>query len=196
MINGLFSDPNPDVDFSDGKLLVAAPLNYYGFLQRSVQLIIDATEQALITIILGRLTDRPLAEGVDEWSELAGNPKAYFQGGVHEPQGVLALATRGPQADTSPIQWFSALPSVGLVALESGVDEVREAIGQMRFFLGYNALPTDQVREGIAAGNWRLVSGLTDDVFAPVTADVWGSVLRRMPSPAPLWATYPSSGEN
>ena len=196
MINGLFTDPDPDMDFADGKLLVAAPMNFYGFLQRSVQLIIDVADNAIITILLGKLTDHALAEGLSEWTDLAGNPKAYFQGGIQETRGVLALATRGPAADDSPVQWFSAMPQVGIVALESGVDTLREAIGQMRFFLGYNALPVDQVKQGIATGNWRLVSGSADDVFAPVTADIWGNVLRRMDSPAPLWATYPGQGEN
>ena len=82
MIDGIFNDENPSTDIATGRIIVAAPANGYGFLQRTAQLIIAIGNGRAYTVILGRMTQVPLSGTIGRWAELSGKPHVFFQGGI------------------------------------------------------------------------------------------------------------------
>ncbi|MCT1563271.1 YqgE/AlgH family protein [Corynebacterium glucuronolyticum] len=92
MTNGTFEDPTPSMDIAPGRFIIAAPGNTYGFLQRSVQLILLTEDGNAHTIVLGRMTDIPLKGMIDKWVPLAGKPHAFFQGGLSNANSVIGIA--------------------------------------------------------------------------------------------------------
>mgnify|MGYP002653307205 FL=1 len=92
MTNGTFEDPTPSMDIAPGRFIIAAPGNTYGFLQRSVQLILLTEDGNAHTIVLGRMTDIPLKGMIDKWVPLAGKPHAFFQGGLSNANTVIGIA--------------------------------------------------------------------------------------------------------
>lgn len=95
MTNGTFEDPTPSMDIAPGRFIIAAPGNTYGFLQRSVQLILLTEDGNAHTIVLGRMTDIPLKGMIDKWVPLAGKPHAFFQGGLSNANSVIGIAAAG-----------------------------------------------------------------------------------------------------
>ncbi|WP_276847693.1 YqgE/AlgH family protein [Corynebacterium pyruviciproducens] len=191
MNDGRFIDPSPSMEIDTGRLIVAAPGNAYGFLQRSVQLIVLVEESAAITVTLGRMTDVPLAGMIDPWVPLSGKPHAFFAGGMANRRSVIGIAT-GHGVDLE----FTRCPGVGIIRVEGDPARYIDTIGQARFYLGCNAMGLDDLRAGIDAGQFRLLDGTSDLVFAPRTVDIWRECMRMLPGAAPLWSTFTPYDEN
>lgn len=225
MTNGTFEDPTPSMDIAPGRFIIAAPGNTYGFLQRSVQLILLTEDGNAHTIVLGRMTDIPLKGMIDKWVPLAGKPHAFFQGGLSNANSVIGIAAAaafggagvgGPSGTADGIGDGSAgsadgfgsgfgsgfgiplerCPSVGILQLTADPDDYIDTIGQARFFIGTTLMPLDTLRTGIEEGHFRLIDARPDLIFAPRTIDIWRECMRLLPGTAPLWSTHTPYGEN
>ena len=225
MTNGTFEDPTPSMDIAPGRFIIAAPGNTYGFLQRSVQLILLTEDGNAHTIVLGRMTDIPLKGMIDKWVPLAGKPHAFFQGGLSNANSVIGIAAAaafggagvgGPSGTADGIgdgigdgsagsdDGFGSgfgiplerCPSVGILQLTADPDDYIDTIGQARFFIGTTLMPLDTLRTGIEEGHFRLTDARPDLIFAPRTIDIWRECMRLLPGTAPLWSTHTPYGEN
>lgn len=221
MTNGTFEDPTPSMDIAPGRFIIAAPGNTYGFLQRSVQLILLTEDGNAHTIVLGRMTDIPLKGMIDKWVPLAGKPHAFFQGGLSNANSVIGIAAAaafggagvgGPSGTADGIGDGTAgsadgfgsgfgiplerCPSVGILQLTADPDDYIDTIGQARFFIGTTLMPLDTLRTGIEEGHFRLIDARPDLIFAPRTIDIWRECMRLLPGTAPLWSTHTPYGEN
>ena len=225
MTNGTFEDPTPSMDIAPGRFIIAAPGNTYGFLQRSVQLILLTEDGNAHTIVLGRMTDIPLKGMIDKWVPLAGKPHAFFQGGLSNANSVIGIAAAaafggagvgGPSGTADGIgdgigdgsagsaDGFGSgfgiplerCPSVGILQLTADPDDYIDTIGQARFFIGTTLMPLDTLRTGIEEGHFRLIDARPDLIFAPRTIDIWRECMRLLPGTAPLWSTHTPYGEN
>jgi len=183
------SDPNA------GKLLVATPLLGDPNFRRAVVLIVEhETSEGTLGVVLNRPTPIPVAQVLDQWTELASDPSVVFKGGPVAPTSALALALV-PGTD-EPLGWRAldgapALARLGLLDLDTPPSVLAPAIQSLRVYAGYAGWSPGQLEGEIDEGAWHVVPAEPGDVFAPDPESLWRSVLRRQEGELAFLATYP-----
>lgn len=183
------SDPNA------GKLLIASPLLGDPNFRRTVVLIVEhETSEGTLGVVLNRPTPIPVAQVLDQWTDLASDPSVVFKGGPVAPTSALALALV-PGTD-EPLGWRAldgapALARLGLLDLDTPPSVLAPAIQSLRVYAGYAGWSPGQLEGEIDEGAWHVVTAEPGDVFAPDPESLWRSVLRRQEGELAFLATYP-----
>lgn len=178
-----------------GKLLVATPLLGDPNFRRTVVLIVEhETSEGTLGVVLNRPTPIPVAQVLDQWTDLASDPSVVFKGGPVAPTSALALALI-PGTD-EPLGWRAldgapALARLGLLDLDTPPSVLAPAIQSMRVYAGYAGWSPGQLEGEIDEGAWHVVSAQPGDVFVPDPESLWRAVLRRQEGELAFLATYP-----
>ena len=178
-----------------GKLLVATPLLGDPNFRRTVVLIVEhETSEGTLGVVLNRPTPIPVAQVLDQWTDLASDPSVVFKGGPVAPTSALALALV-PGTD-EPLGWRAldgapALARLGLLDLDTPPSVLAPAIQSLRVYAGYAGWSPGQLEGEIDEGAWHVVTAEPGDVFAPDPESLWRSVLRRQEGELAFLATYP-----
>lgn len=178
-----------------GKLLVATPLLGDPNFRRTVVLIVEhEASEGTLGVVLNRPTPIPVAQVLDQWTDLASDPSVLFKGGPVAPTSALALALI-PGTD-EPLGWRAldgapALARLGLIDLDTPPSVLAPAIQSLRVYAGYAGWSPGQLEGEIDEGAWHVVTAEPGDIFAPDPESLWRTVLRRQAGELAFLATYP-----
>ncbi|MFC5722727.1 YqgE/AlgH family protein [Streptomyces gamaensis] len=193
-----------EVSSLTGRLLVATPSLADPNFDRAVVLLLDHDEEGSLGVILNRPTPVGVADILQSWAALAGEPGVVFQGGpvsLDSALGVAVVPGEEPGADGfplarragrgDPIGWRRVHGAIGLVDLEAPPELLAEAVGSLRIFAGYAGWGPGQLEDELVEGAWYVVESEPGDVSSPAPQRLWRSVLRRQRSELAMVATYP-----
>lgn len=189
------SGTGPQVpDVVPGTLLVSSPAMSDPNFTDTVVMVLDVDDDSVLGVVLNRPSPLLIAAVLGEWADWAAEPEVLFRGGPVGPDAAVALAclrsTEGVPDGFQPV-----IGPVGLLDLDTPVDEISGALVQVRLFAGYAGWDADQLRGELARGDWDVVPGEPGDVFCEDTSDLWRSVLRRQPGELAWRSTRPATPE-
>lgn len=161
-----------------GQLLYASPAMSDANFSETVLLLLLSNEQGSRAIALNRPTWVKPAEAFPDIEELATSEATLYFGGPVNPNLLVIVFDAGDTVPENSQQVFGNIfvttdPAALTAAAAGGSTRVR-------LFAGHAAWAPGQLEAEVAAGNWRLVNGSADRVFAD--------------DPAALWNTIPSAG--
>lgn len=171
-----------------GDLLVAAVDSGHDLFEQTVVLILDKDETGTLGVILNKLAEVDLAAVLPQWSERVSPPQEMFSGGPLSPDGAVCLASC--ELADEPPGWRRLFGDVGLLHLDTPVELVDGAFGDLRIYAGYAAWEPRQLENELIHGAWYLVNATYDDVFTTEPDDLWRRVLRRQGGDLGLLSTW------
>jgi len=173
-----------------GRLLVATPALKDPNFERTVVLLVAHEDGGALGVVLNRATEVPVAEVLEGWAPLAGEPAVVFEGGPVQPEAAICLART--RTGVRRINGFNRVSgSVGTVDLSGDPDKLREAVLSVRVFAGYAGWASGQLEGEIAAGSWFVFEALPGDAFVTRPDDLWPMVLRRQGGITAAVAIFP-----
>ncbi|MBZ4019986.1 YqgE/AlgH family protein [Streptomyces purpurogeneiscleroticus] len=199
-----------EVSSLTGRLLVATPALADPNFDRAVVLLLDHDEEGSLGVVLNRPTPVGVADILQPWAELAGEPGVVFQGGPVSLDSALGVAVvpgeagehaaapvggdAAEGADTDgdgPLGWRRVHGAIGLVDLEAPPELLSAELGSLRIFAGYAGWGPGQLEEELVEGAWYVVESEPGDVSSPSPERLWRAVLRRQRNELAMVATYP-----
>ncbi|WP_030614460.1 YqgE/AlgH family protein [Streptomyces sclerotialus] len=208
-----------EVSSLTGRLLVATPALADPNFDRAVVLLLDHDEEGSLGVVLNRPTPVGVADILQPWAALAGEPGVVFQGGPVSLDSALGVAVvpgeagehegaavadgagtdgDGPSPSSrlrsnrgDPIGWRRVHGAIGLVDLEAPPELLSAELGSLRIFAGYAGWGPGQLEEELAEGAWYVVESEPGDVSSPSPEHLWRAVLRRQRNELAMVATYP-----
>lgn len=196
-----------EVSSLTGRLLVATPALADPNFDRAVVLLLDHDEEGSLGVILNRPTPVGVADILESWASLTGEPGVVFQGGPVSLDSALGVGVvpgedhgkgakdgaKGKAATTGdgPLGWRRVHGAIGLVDLEAPPELLAAALGSLRIFAGYAGWGPGQLEEELVEGAWYVVESEPGDVSSPEPAQLWRAVLRRQRNELAMVATYP-----
>lgn len=189
-----YSAPYPE----PGMLLVAMPGLGDERLNRSVILILQADDDVVFGVDLAHRTDVAAFNVVPEWIGAISKPQVMYLGGPVAHDALVGVGVLSPTATiTGHPHLYQVSNRVAHVDMRAEPSTVAPHLAGLRIFFGYAEWTPRQLQEEIDENAWFIAPCLADDVIAPASVDLWGTVLRRQPMPLPLFSTYPKwVGEN
>src|SRR6058998_2583613 len=112
-----------EVSSLTGRLLVATPALADPNFDRAVVLLLDHDEEGSLGVVLNRPTPVDVADILEGWADLAGEPGVVFPGGA--------------AGDRAPLGWRRVHGAIGLVDLEAPPELLASALASLRIFAGY-----------------------------------------------------------
>ncbi|MCQ8770591.1 YqgE/AlgH family protein [Streptomyces telluris] len=190
-----------EVSSLTGRLLVATPALADPNFDRAVVLLLDHDEEGSLGVILNRPTPVGVADILESWAALAGEPGVVFQGGPVSLDSALGVAVvPGEGSDKTgasaavgdgPLGWRRVHGAIGLVDLEAPPELLAAALGSLRIFAGYAGWGPGQLEDELVEGAWYVVESEPGDVSSPDPSQLWRAVLRRQRNELAMVATYP-----
>jgi putative transcriptional regulator len=173
-----------------GRLLVAAPAMADPNFARTVVFLIDHDEEGTLGVVLNRPSHVPVGAVLPSWDGRTTGLDVLFDGGPVAEDSALAIALlRGPVDGPEPDGFRRVAGPYGLLDLDLDPEAVDPALVAVRIFAGYAGWAEGQLVEEIARGDWYVVDGGADDVFAVEPDGLWIRVLRRQPGDLAFLAT-------
>jgi putative transcriptional regulator len=174
-----------------GRLLVAAPTLKDPNFERTVVLLVADEPGGSLGVVLNRATEVAVAEVLEGWGGLAGDPSVVFEGGPMQPEAAICLART--HASTGRIAGFNRVSgAVGTLDLSQDPATVKDKIIGVRVFAGYAGWDEGQLAAEIADGSWFVFDALPGDAFMSRPDDLWAMVLRRQGWPWAAVAIFPA----
>ena len=160
----------------------------------TVVMVLDVDDESVLGVVLNRPSPLLISTVLGEWADWAAEPEVLFRGGPVGTDAAVALAslrsTKG-----APDGFQRVIGSVGLLDLDTPVEEIADTLVEVRLFAGYAGWDADQLRGELARGDWDVVPGEPGDVFLSDTSDLWRGVLRRQPGEMAWRSTRPADPE-
>lgn len=182
-----------EVSSLTGRLLVATPALADPNFDRAVVLLLDHDTKGSVGVVLNRPTPVDVADILDGWADLAGEPGVVFQGGPVGRDSALGVAVLPGAAAgrRAPLGWRRVHGAIGLVDLEAPPELLARALGPLRIFAGYAGWGPGQLEDELTEGAWYVVESEPGDVSSPAPGRLWREVLRRQRNELAMVATYP-----
>lgn len=182
-----------EVSSLTGRLLVATPALADPNFDRAVVLLLDHDEEGSLGVVLNRPTPVDVADILQAWAGLAGEPGVVFQGGPVSLDAALGVAVvpGGTSGDDGPLGWRRVRGAIGLVDLETPPELLAPAVGSLRIFAGYAGWGPGQLEDELEEGAWYVVESEPGDISSPDPERLWRQVLRRQRNELAMVATYP-----
>ncbi|MEV4438365.1 YqgE/AlgH family protein [Streptomyces sp. NPDC049577] len=188
-----------EVSSLTGRLLVATPALTDPNFDRAVVLLLDHDEEGSLGVVLNRPTPVGVADILESWAALTGEPGVVFQGGPVSLDSALGVgvvpgenhdhgAAEGRQG---PLGWRRVHGAIGLVDLEAPPELLATELGSLRIFAGYAGWGPGQLEDELVEGAWYVVESEPGDVSSPDPRRLWRAVLRRQRNELAMVATYP-----
>jgi len=174
-----------------GRLLVATTSLKDPNFERTIVLLVAHEEGGALGVVLNRATEVPVADVLEGWAPLAGEPAVVFEGGPVQPEAAICLART--RTGVRRITGFNRVSgSVGTVDLSGDPEKLREAVLSVRVFAGYAGWAAGQLEGEISSGSWFVFEALPGDAFVPRPDDLWSMVLRRQGGITAAVAIFPA----
>lgn len=173
-----------------GRLLVAAPAMADPNFARTVVFLLDHDEEGTLGVVLNRPSHVPVGAVLPSWDGHTTGTDVLFDGGPVAEDSALAIALlAGPVDGPEPDGFRRVAGPYGLFDLDTDPDAADPALVAVRIFAGYAGWAEGQLVEEISRGDWYVVDGGSDDVFATEPEDLWTRVLRRQSGDLAFLAT-------
>ncbi len=174
-----------------GRLLVATPALKDPNFERTVVMLVAHQTAGTLGVVLNRATEITVAEVLDGWGGLAGDPSVVFEGGPMQPDSAICLArTRTPLGRLAGFNRVSG--SVGTLDLSQDPAAIQDKIIGVRVFAGYAGWDEGQLEQEIKTGSWFVFDALPGDAFVTRPDDLWPMVLRRQGGLMAAVAIFPA----
>jgi putative transcriptional regulator len=162
-----------------GGFLVAKPTILDPNFSRTVVLVTQAHDGAILGVILNRPTKQSLAEILPGNERLARFTAPLHFGGPVEPAGLFAVF-RGT-GDPGPS--FPVIEDVRLALQPATVEQLLlKPPEALRLFAGYAGWAPGQLDGELARGDWWTVKADADTIFRKNTDTLWDELSRRAQS--------------
>jgi len=174
-----------------GRLLVATPALKDPNFERTVVMLVAHEPGGTLGVVLNRATEVTVAEVLDGWSGLAGDPSVVFEGGPMQPESAICLART--RLATGRVAGFNRVSgAVGTLDLSQDPQTIKDKILGVRVFAGYAGWEDGQLEREIESGSWFVFDALPGDPFVARPDDLWPMVLRRQGGLMAAVAIFPS----
>ena len=161
-----------------GRLLVATPALKDPNFERTVVMLVAHEPGGTLGVVLNRATEVTVAEVLDGWGGLAGDPSVVFEGGPMQPESAICLART--RLATGRVAGFNRVSgAVGTLDLSQDPLTIKDKILGVRVFAGYAGWEDGQLEREIETGSWFVFDALPGDPFVARPDDLWPMVLRR-----------------
>jgi putative transcriptional regulator len=174
-----------------GRLLVAAPELKDPSFAGAVVLLLDHDEDGSLGVIVNRPTAVVVSSVLPAWSPSVSAPEVLFEGGPVSRDSALALARVLGEAE--PVGFRRIVDDLGIIDLDTPVDVMAPAIGDLRIFAGYAGWGSGQLAGELEEGSWYVVDSVSRDVFGPDVSRLRQAVLRRQPGELAWLSTRPEN---
>jgi putative transcriptional regulator len=173
-----------------GVLLLATPVLLDPNFADTVVLMLDASDEGALGVVLNRPTGLAVSEVLSDWGDVVAEPEVLFHGGPVSTEGALAVGLlRRP--DDVPVGFREVAGPLGVVDLDTPVELVDGSLEGMRIFAGYAGWGAGQLPAEVEEGSWYVVPSEHLDVFRLDPAGLWRDVLRRQPGELAWHSTRP-----
>jgi len=170
-------------------LLVATPLLGDPNFERTVVLLLEATEEGAVGVVLNRPSETGLVDALPGWATRAADPAVVFVGGPVDQTAAIGLARGDGTDDDGPVT--PVLADVGILDLGREGEIETLAVDAVRIFAGYAGWGPGQLEGEIDQGAWFVVDATPDDALSSDPEELWRSVLRRQQRDLAMFAAFP-----
>ena len=160
-----------------GQLLYASPAMGDPNFSETVLLVLLSGEEGSRAVALNRPTWVMPAEAFPDIGELADSEATLYFGGPVNPNLLVILFDAGDAGNNVPENSQRVFGNVFVTTDPATLaPAASDGTPRIRLFAGHAAWGPGQLEAEIAAGNWRLVDGSADRVFADNPAALWNSI--------------------
>ena len=168
------------MQLASGMLLVATPALQDPNFVDTVVLLLDVTEEGALGVVLNRPSQVLVADVLEPWRDVVGEPEVLFRGGPVGTDGALAVARLRDPQDT-PVGWRPVAGLIGMVDLDTPTELVDGSLSAMRVFAGYAGWGAGQLDGEVEREDWYVVTSEADDPFRDDPEGLRRDVMRRQP---------------
>ena len=168
------------MQLASGMLLVATPALQDPNFVDTVVLLLDVTEEGALGVVLNRPSQVLVADVLEPWRDVVGEPEVLFRGGPVGTDGALAVARLRDPQDT-PVGWRPVAGLIGMVDLDTPTELVDGSLSAMRVFAGYAGWGAGQLDGEVERQDWYVVTSEADDPFRDDPEGLRRDVMRRQP---------------
>lgn len=174
-----------------GKLLIASLRITEPAFFRTVVLMCAHDENGALGIVLNRpLEHEHVTDHLPQYDRFTRQPWCIFNGGPVETTSALALA-RWKEHLITPTPNM-VVGRTGLLDLALPVEDIAEALDEVRIFAGYAGWTGGQVEGELEQESWFVVEATEADVFTRSPQTLWRDVLRRQTGKLAMFAYAPA----
>jgi putative transcriptional regulator len=172
------SDKGNDGTIGRGRLLVASRLLQDPNFAETVVLILEGGSTGAVGVVVNRPTDLELRTVLPDVKELNERHDTVFLGGPVD-RSQLLLLVRATAAPKDSMRVFGdVFVTASMDALSRAAEERGEEV-RFRLFAGYAGWGPGQLDAEIARGDWIVVPGDAERVFATAPERVWSELIER-----------------
>ena len=182
------------MQLASGMLLVATPALQDPNFVDTVVLLLDVTEEGALGVVLNRPSQVLVADVLEPWRDVVGEPEVLFRGGPVGTDGALAVA-RLRDAQDAPVGWRPVAGLIGMVDLDTPTELVDGSLSAMRVFAGYAGWGAGQLDDEVERQDWYVVTSEADDPFRDDPEGLRRDVMRRQPGMLAWHANRPVDPE-
>lgn len=168
------------MQLASGMLLVATPALQDPNFVDTVVLLLDVTEEGALGVVLNRPSQVLVADVLEPWRDVVGEPEVLFRGGPVGTDGALAVGRLRDPQDT-PVGWRPVAGLIGMVDLDTPTELVDGSLSAMRVFAGYAGWGAGQLDGEVEREDWYVVTSEADDPFRDDPEGLRRDVMRRQP---------------
>jgi putative transcriptional regulator len=168
------------MQLASGMLLVATPALQDPHFVDTVVLLLDVTEEGALGVVLNRPSQVLVADVLEPWRDVVGEPEVLFRGGPVGTDGALAVARLRDPRDT-PVGWRPVAGLIGMVDLDTPTELVDGSLSAMRVFAGYAGWGAGQLDGEVEREDWYVVTSEAGDPFRDDPEGLRRDVMRRQP---------------
>ena len=168
------------MQLASGMLLVATPALQDPNFVDTVVLLLDVNEEGALGVVLNRPSQILVADVLEAWRDVVGEPEVLFRGGPVGTDGALAVARLRDPQDT-PVGWRPVAGLLGMVDLDTPAELVDGSLSAMRVFAGYAGWGAGQLDGEVEREDWYVVASEAGDAFRLDPSGLRRDVMRRQP---------------
>jgi putative transcriptional regulator len=158
-----------DQQLGKGQLLVASEFVVGEIFAKTVILLLHYDDTGAMGLVVNRPTEVELAEVLADDEVVSAYSGTLYWGGPVRMSSLRALL----HADTPPEDSQEVVDSVYQLPVDDALEEVAMDPASLRFFIGYAGWSAGQLDNELARGDWHVVPGSDELVFAGDPGLLW-----------------------
>ncbi|HEX9758016.1 MAG TPA: YqgE/AlgH family protein [Nitrospiria bacterium] len=175
---GFLTQERPGKRVEKGILLVADPKLQGSYFERSVILITDHGSVGSLGVIVNRPASMRLFQVLPDIEELKDRSDILYVGGPVSPQSLVLLLKSQHLFDSSyhvmdDIYFSGEVDTLLKVITKADPEDT------FRVYSGYSGWAPGQLDGELARGVWRVLQGVSGDIFNEEPESVWEKMIRR-----------------
>ena len=181
---------HPNLQPSQGRLLISEPSLRDFYFSKSVVLLIEHTEgEGTFGLIVNKPIHLKLNEVVKDFPQ---NEFPLFLGGPVHPERLFYLHTLGDKIPGS-IHIFGDVYWGGEIEkLMELIDLNLVSQDEVKFFIGYAGWEKGQLNREMSEKSWIVTQPTQGSVLSQHTETMWGNILKKLGNDYAIWANFPS----